>query len=31
MGNAERTDYPKKRHHQPANATGIEIRAKSDV
>jgi len=31
MGNAARTDCPKKRHHQPANAAGIEIRAKSDV
>jgi hypothetical protein len=31
MGNAERTYYPKKRHHQPANAAGIEIRGKSDA
>jgi hypothetical protein len=31
MGNAVRTDYPKKLHHQPANEAGIEIRAKSDA
>ena len=31
MGNAARTDCPKKRHHRLANATGIEIRAKSDA
>jgi hypothetical protein len=31
MGNAARTDCPKKRHRQPANAAGIEIQAKSDA
>jgi hypothetical protein len=31
MGNAARNDCPKKQHHQPANATGIEIQAKSDA
>jgi hypothetical protein len=31
MGNAVRTDCPKKRHRQPANAAGIEIQAKSDA
>jgi hypothetical protein len=31
MDNAARIDYPKKRHHQPAIAAGIEIRAKSDA